>query len=69
MGLYGNKTNLRLATEEEKQKLFDAIKTNGYCWNAETKTLEKLPKFKVRDRIKYIYLDRKVANVVYIHDK
>lgn len=37
----------RLATEEEKQKLFDAIKLNGYKWNAETKTLEKLvePKF------------------------
>lgn len=37
----------RLATEEEKKKLFDAIKLNGYKWNAETKTLEKLvkPKF------------------------
>ena len=37
----------RLATEEEKQRLFDAIKLNGYKWNAETKTLEKLvePKF------------------------
>ena len=33
---------LRLATEEEKQKLFDAIKDNGYKWNPETKTLEKL---------------------------
>ena len=32
----------RLATEEEKAKLFDAIKANGYKWNAETKTLEKL---------------------------
>ena len=32
----------RLATEEEKQKLFDTIKANGYKWNAETKTLEKL---------------------------
>lgn len=43
----------RLATEEEKQKLFDAIKDNGYKWNAETKTLEKLikPKFKVGDKI------------------
>lgn len=43
-----------LATEEEKQKLFDAIKVNGYKWNEETKTLEKLivPKFKVGDRIK-----------------
>ena len=44
----------RLATEEEKQKLFDAIKDNGYKWNEETKTLEKLvkPKFKVGDRVK-----------------
>ena len=43
-----------LATEEEKAKLFDAIKDNGYKWNAETKSLEKLvePKFKVGDRIK-----------------
>ena len=37
----------RLATEEEKQRLFDAIKERGYNWNAETKTLDKLvePKF------------------------
>lgn len=41
----------RLATEEEKQKLFHAIKNNGYNWNAETKTLEKLPKFKVGDKV------------------
>ena len=45
-----------LATEEEKEKLFDAIKANGYKWNAETKTLEKLiePKFKVGDVIQDI---------------
>lgn len=45
----------RLATEEEKQKLFDAIKSNGYRWNAETKILEKLIeiKFKVSDRIRH----------------
>lgn len=44
---------VRFATEEEKHKLFDAIKENGYKWNAETKTLEKLiePKFKVGDKI------------------
>jgi hypothetical protein len=48
--------SLRFATEEEKKKLFDAIKDNGYKWNADTKTLEKLvePKFKVGDRIKAI---------------
>ena len=44
-------SEIRLATEEEKQKLFDAIKVNGYKWNFETKTLGKLPKFKVGDRI------------------
>lgn len=45
----------RLATEEEKAKLFQAIKDNGYRWNPETKTLEKLikPKFKVGDRIRH----------------
>jgi hypothetical protein len=42
----------RLATEEERKELFDAIKANGYKWNEETKTLEKLPKFKVDDKIK-----------------
>ena len=44
---------LRFATQEEKAKLFDAIKDNGYKWNEETKTLEKLiqPKFKVGDVI------------------
>lgn len=41
------KEGCRLATEEEKEKLFQAIKADGYKWNAETKTLEKLtePKF------------------------
>lgn len=44
---------VRYATEEEKQKLFDSIKANGYKWNAETKTLDKLiePKFKVGDTL------------------
>lgn len=43
----------RLATQEEKEKLFEKIKENGYKWNADTKTLEKLvePKFKVGDKI------------------
>ena len=46
---------LRYATEEEKQKLFDVIKENGYKWNPETKTLEKLiePKFKVGNQIRH----------------
>lgn len=32
----------RLATTWEKEKLFKAIKDNGYKWNEETKTLERL---------------------------
>lgn len=43
----------RLATEEEKEKLFQAIKDNGYRWDDETKTFEKLPKFKVGDKVKH----------------
>ena len=48
------KQDYRLATEDEKEKLFQAIKDNGYKWNAETKTLEKLiePKFKVGDYVR-----------------
>ena len=54
-GHYGDIVDYRLATEEEKQKLFDAIKANGYKWNPETKTLEKLiePKFKVGDKVRH----------------
>lgn len=65
---YGFDTNIivspqRLATEEEKAKLFQAIKNNGYNWNPETKTLEKLiePKFKAGDKVK-----RKDADYTYI---
>ena len=45
---------IRLAIEEEKKKLFDSLKEQGYKWNTNTNTLEKLPetKFKVGDRIK-----------------
>lgn len=63
----------RFATEEEKQKLFDTIKANGYKWNAETKTLEKLSKFKVGDKItdknKFIYRITEITDKGYkLHD-
>ena len=53
IGSINDEHEIRLATEEEKQKLFDAIKSHGFVWNPETKTLEKLvnPKFKVGDKI------------------
>ena len=46
---------VRLATEEEKAKLLQAIKENGYKWNEETKTLEMLiePKFKIDDKVRH----------------
>ena len=51
----GVRKEIRLATEDEKKMLFDAIKANGYKWNPETKTLEKLiePKFKVGDKVRH----------------
>lgn len=33
---------LRLATEEEKQQLFDALERGYKCWNAETKQIEPI---------------------------
>ena len=44
---------IRFATLKEQDKLFEVIRDNGYRWNAEKKTLEKLiePKFKVGDKI------------------
>lgn len=60
--------SLRFATEEEKEKLFKAIKDNGYRWNTETKTLEKLPKFKVGDRVKQVSAHT-VGRVVKVDDK
>lgn len=35
--------NLRPATPEEQQKLFDALEEEGWRWNAEKKELEKIP--------------------------
>lgn len=51
--LNGYNGTVRPATEEEKERLFKAIKENGYKWNTETKTLEKLvePEFNVGDWI------------------
>ena len=47
LALNGYNDTVRFATKDEKKKLFQTIKDNGYKWNAKTKTLEKLvkPKF------------------------
>lgn len=36
----------RHATEEEKQRLFDALAKEGYRWNAEKKEVKKLPRWR-----------------------
>ena len=46
---------LHPATKEQCDLLFQKMKESGYKWNPETKTLEKLSKFKVGDRIVDIY--------------
>ena len=64
----------RFATENEKQKLFNAIKENGYKWNDKTKTLEKLtePIFKdgdilaINDTV-YIYNGKEELSPFPIH--
>lgn len=53
---YADSKNLRLATKEEKQKLFEELKSRGYKWNEKSKTLIdlKIPIFSVGDRIRSI---------------
>lgn len=61
----------RLATEEEKQKLFKTIKEHGYKWNAETKTLENLdvlPIFKVGECIKHLTHNSVIYTVIGMTD-
>ena len=69
-GHYGNIADYRLATKEEKGKLFKAIKDNGYRWNAKTKTLYKLikPKFKVGDRIRHKNDEYIINTISYVYD-
>ena len=63
----------RFATEEEKKKLFDAIKEHGYYWNPETKTLEKLvvkPKFKIGDYVvHHKYGKGDITQIIWIADE
>lgn len=60
----------RIATEEEKQKLFNAIKAKGYKWNAETKTLEilELPK-SYTECCEVLELGKKTTFVVAVKEK
>ena len=53
--LLGYNWNIRLATEEEKQRLFDALAKESKRWNSEKKCIEELPRktsvFKPFDKV------------------
>lgn len=47
---------IRLATEEEKQKLFDIIKENKLSWNSVTKTLDPLKELFKPNKGDYVFI-------------
>ena len=51
----GRKDDVRLATNEEKQFLFDKMKEQGLRWNAEEKRVEKL-RWRAEDGEEYYYV-------------
>ena len=54
--------NVRPATDAEKRRLFDALAKRGKRWNAETKQIEDLPRWRAEEgeRFYYVYLDGSV---------
>lgn len=48
--------NTRLATEEEKQRLFDAMTKEDLRWNPDTKQVEKIPRWLAKDGEKFYYV-------------
>ena len=55
--------NLRYATEEEKQQLFDKMKEKGLKWNAEEKRVEKI-RWRAKDGKVYYYIDNQGIAIV-----
>ena len=49
--LYLPEDEIVFATKEERQKLFQAIKDNGYYWDAETNTLKNLFTHKIGTKV------------------
>lgn len=50
------KNNMRPATDDEKQRLFDALAKEGKRWNAETKQVEDLPRWRAKIGEKYYFV-------------
>lgn len=62
----GYKIDVRLATEEEKQLLFDKMKEQRLLWNAEKKRVEKIRwRIKEGDKYHYIFSTLEVSDTTY----
>ena len=53
---WGGISDLRPATEAEKQRLFDALAKEGKRWNAEKKRIEDLPRWRAKYDFPYYYV-------------
>lgn len=59
---FGYINDYRHATEEEKQKLFDAMAKEGMTWNAEKKQIEK-KRWRAKKGDYYYYIDSSTMDV------
>lgn len=53
---FGRINEIRPATEEEKQRLFDVLAKEGYRWNAEKNELEELPRWRADEEGTYYWI-------------
>lgn len=53
---FGCINEIRPATEEEKQRLFDALAKEGYRWNASNKEFEELPRWRADEDDTYYWI-------------
>lgn len=60
--------NMRPANEEEKQRLFDALAKEGKRWNAETKQIEDLPRWRAKRGDMYYTITRNFTVDIYPED-
>lgn len=61
---WGYTYDYRPATEEEKQRLFDALAKEGMQWNAEKKCIEDLPRWRSENNEEYYYYVATTAEVM-----
>lgn len=58
---FGREDTMRPATEEEKQRLFDALAKEGKRWNAEEKSIEDLPRWRANLGDFYFYVNEMLS--------